>query len=86
VGGEFAEPRSTSPGAAATCRRLCVRPIPPALSTCDQLFRRPSSACSGDFAKREPANAAMMYELGSLYGQGKIKPVIDRTMPDGWPS
>ena len=36
----------------------------------------------GDFAKREPkANAAMMAELTSLYNQGKIKPVIDRTMP-----
>jgi NADPH:quinone reductase len=36
----------------------------------------------GDFAKREPkANAAMMTELASWYAQGKIKPVIDRTMP-----
>lgn len=36
----------------------------------------------GDFAKREPeANAAMMRELASWYAQGKIKPVIDRTMP-----
>src|SRR3954468_615980 len=36
----------------------------------------------GDFAKREPeANAAMMGELAQWYGQGKIKPVIDRTMP-----
>jgi len=36
----------------------------------------------GDFAKREPkANAAMMTELAHWYGQGKIKPVIDRTMP-----
>ena len=36
----------------------------------------------GDFAKREPkANAQMMAELASWYGQGKIKPVIDRTMP-----
>ncbi len=36
----------------------------------------------GDFAKREPkANAAMMMELAQWYGQGKIKPVIDRTMP-----
>ena len=36
----------------------------------------------GDFAKREPqANAAMMQELAQWYGQGKIKPVIDRTMP-----
>ena len=36
----------------------------------------------GDFAKREPqANAAMMAELAQWYGQGKIKPVIDRTLP-----
>jgi NADPH2:quinone reductase len=36
----------------------------------------------GDFAKREPlANAAMMAELAQWYGLGKIKPVIDRTLP-----
>ena len=36
----------------------------------------------GSFAKNEPkANAAMMMELAQWYGQGKIKPVIDRTMP-----
>jgi NADPH2:quinone reductase len=36
----------------------------------------------GDFARREPrANAAMMAELAGWYAQGKIKPVIDRTMP-----
>jgi len=36
----------------------------------------------GDFAKREPqANAAMMGELASWYGQGKIKPVLDRLLP-----
>ena len=36
----------------------------------------------GDFAKKEPrANAAMMRELAQWYGQGKIKPVIDRTLP-----
>ena len=36
----------------------------------------------GDFAKREPkANGAMMMELATMYAQGKIKPVIDRTMP-----
>ncbi|MFM8575515.1 MAG: NADPH:quinone oxidoreductase family protein [Limnohabitans sp.] len=38
----------------------------------------------GDFARREPkANAAMMGELAQWYAQGKIKPVIDRTMPMG---
>ena len=36
----------------------------------------------GDFAKREPkAAAAMMLELMIWYGEGKIKPVIDATMP-----
>ncbi len=36
----------------------------------------------GDFAKREPqANAAMMEELVRWYGQGKVKPVIDSTLP-----
>ena len=36
----------------------------------------------GGFAKAElKANAAMMAELGSWYAQGKIKPVIDSTLP-----
>ena len=36
----------------------------------------------GDYSRREPkANAAMMMELAQWYGNGKIKPVIDRTMP-----
>ena len=36
----------------------------------------------GDFAKREPQNnAAMMQELAQWWAQGRIKPVIDRTMP-----
>ncbi len=36
----------------------------------------------GGFAKQEPkANAVMMTELANWYAQGKIKPVIDRTMP-----
>ena len=36
----------------------------------------------GDFARREPqANAAMLSELGQWYSQGKIKPVLDRTLP-----
>ncbi|MDD5334449.1 MAG: NADPH:quinone oxidoreductase family protein [Rhodoferax sp.] len=36
----------------------------------------------GDFAKHEPrAAAAMLQELVKMYAQGKIKPVIDRTMP-----
>ena len=36
----------------------------------------------GDFARREPrAAAAMMLELMTWYGQGKVKPLIDATMP-----
>jgi NADPH2:quinone reductase len=36
----------------------------------------------GDYAKREPhANAAMLQELVSWYGAGRIKPVIDSTLP-----
>jgi NADPH2:quinone reductase len=36
----------------------------------------------GSYAKHEPkANAAMMQTLAQWYGQGKIKPVIDRSMP-----
>ena len=36
----------------------------------------------GDFAKHEPkANAGLMQEIAKMYAQGKIKPVIDRTMP-----
>ena len=36
----------------------------------------------GDFARREPqANTAMMGELARWYAEGKIKPVIDCTMP-----
>ena len=36
----------------------------------------------GDFSRRESAaNAAMMQELAKWYGQGKIKPVIHKTMP-----
>ena len=36
----------------------------------------------GEFARREPAaNAAMMAELAQWYAQGKVKPVIDMTLP-----
>ena len=36
----------------------------------------------GDFARREPeAQSAMMGELAKWYSSGKIKPVIDSTMP-----
>jgi NADPH:quinone reductase len=36
----------------------------------------------GDYARREPrAAAGMMLELMTWYGQGKIKPLIDATLP-----
>jgi NADPH2:quinone reductase len=36
----------------------------------------------GDYARREPqANAQMMQTLAGWYAQGRVKPVIDRTMP-----
>ena len=36
----------------------------------------------GDYARREPrAAAGMMLELMTWYGQGKIKPIIDATLP-----
>ena len=36
----------------------------------------------GDFSRREPmAQGAMMQELAQWYAHGKIKPVIDQTMP-----
>ena len=36
----------------------------------------------GDFSRREAqANARMMQELTDWYAQGRIKPVIDCTMP-----
>lgn len=36
----------------------------------------------GDFSRREPiAQGIMMQELAQWYAQGKIKPVIDQTMP-----
>ena len=36
----------------------------------------------GEFAKREPQpNGAMMMQLAQWYAQGKIKPVIDQTLP-----
>jgi len=36
----------------------------------------------GDFVRREPAaNAAALLQLATWYGQGKVKPVIDRVLP-----
>ena len=85
VGGDFAEPAFRS--IAWRGRYLVVGfasgPIP-ALPFNLALLKGASivGVFWGDFAKREPkANAAMMGELAQWYGQGKIKPVIDRTMP-----
>ncbi len=85
VGGEFAEPAFRS--IAWRGRYLVVGfaggPIP-TLPLNLPLLKGASlvGVFWGDFARREPqANAAMMAELAQWYGQGKIKPVIDCTMP-----
>ncbi|MBI2768544.1 MAG: NADPH:quinone oxidoreductase family protein [Burkholderiales bacterium] len=85
VGGDFAEPAFRS--IAWRGRYLVVGfasgPIP-ALPFNLALLKGASivGVFWGDFSRREPkANAAMMGELAQWYGQGKIKPVIDRTMP-----
>ncbi|MEO6625016.1 MAG: NADPH:quinone oxidoreductase family protein [Burkholderiaceae bacterium] len=85
VGGNFAEPAFRSIGWRG--RYLVVGfasgPIP-ALPFNLALLKGASivGVFWGDFSRREPeANAAMMAELASWYAAGKIKPVIDRTMP-----
>jgi NADPH2:quinone reductase len=85
VGGDFAEPAFRS--IAWRGRYLVVGfasgPIP-ALPFNLALLKGASivGVFWGDFARREPqANGAMMAELAQWYAQGKVKPVIDRTMP-----
>lgn len=85
VGGDFAEPAFRS--IAWRGRYLVVGfasgPIP-ALPLNLMLLKGASlvGVFWGDFARREPqANAAMLGELAQWYAQGKVKPVIDRTMP-----
>ena len=85
VGGDFAEPAFRS--IAWRGRYLVVGfasgPIP-ALPLNLTLLKGASlvGVFWGDFARREPkANAAMMAELAQWYAQGKVKPVIDSTMP-----
>ena len=85
VGGDFAEPAFRS--IAWRGRYLVVGfasgPIP-ALPLNLTLLKGASlvGVFWGDFARREPkANAAMMGELAQWYAQGKVKPVIDSTMP-----
>jgi len=85
VGGEYAEPAFRSIGWRG--RYLVVGfaagPIP-SLPLNLALLKGASivGVFWGDFARREPkANAAMMGQLAQWYAQGKVKPVIDRTMP-----
>ena len=85
VGGDFAEPAFRS--IAWRGRYLVVGfasgPIP-ALPLNLTLLKGASlvGVFWGDFARREPkANAAMMGELAQWDAQGKVKPVIDSTMP-----
>ncbi|MEY4653562.1 MAG: hypothetical protein RI884_2143 [Pseudomonadota bacterium] len=85
VGGDFAEPvfRSIAWRGRYLVVGFASGPIP-ALPLNLPLLKGASlvGVFWGDFAKREPqANAAMMQTLGQWYGQGKIKPVIDGTMP-----
>ena len=85
VGGDFAEPAFRS--IAWRGRYLVVGfasgPIP-ALPFNLALLKGASivGVFWGDYSRREPkANAAMMAELAQWYAEGKVKPVIDATMP-----
>ena len=85
VGGDFAEPafRSIAWRGRYLVVGFAAGPIP-ALPFNLALLKGASivGVFWGDYARREPkANAAMMAELAQWYGQGKIKPVIDSTMP-----
>ena len=85
VGGDFAEPAFRSIGWRG--RYLVVGfasgPIP-SLPLNLALLKGASivGVFWGDFARREPqANAQMMQQLAQWYGEGRVKPVIDRTLP-----
>ena len=85
VGGDFAEPafRSIAWRGRYLVVGFAAGPIP-ALPFNLALLKGASivGVFWGDYARREPkANAAMMAELAQWYGDGKIKPVIDSTMP-----
>jgi NADPH2:quinone reductase len=85
VGGDFAEPafRSIAWRGRYLVVGFAAGPIP-ALPLNLPLLKGASlvGVFWGDFAKREPKNnAAMMAQLAQWYAQGKVKPVIDRTMP-----
>ena len=85
VGGDYAEPafRSIAWRGRYLVVGFAAGPIP-ALPFNLALLKGASivGVFWGDFAKREiKANADMMMELAQWYAQGKIKPVIDSTMP-----
>ncbi len=85
VGGDFAEPafRSIAWRGRYLVVGFAAGPIP-SLPFNLSLLKGASlvGVFWGDFAKREPeANAHMMGELTNWYALGKIKPVIDQTMP-----
>jgi NADPH:quinone reductase len=85
VGGDFAEPafRSIAWRGRYLVVGFAAGPIP-SLPLNLPLLKGASlvGVFWGDFARREPkANAAMMQQLAQWYAQGKVKPVIDRTMP-----
>ena len=85
VGGDYAEPafRSIAWRGRYLVVGFAAGPIP-ALPFNLALLKGASivGVFWGDFAKREPkANSAMMMELAQWYAQGKVKPVIDSTMP-----
>jgi NADPH2:quinone reductase len=85
VGGDFAEPafRSIAWRGRYLVVGFAAGPIP-SLPLNLALLKGASivGVYWGDFARREPqANAQMMGELAQWYAQGKVKPVIDRTMP-----
>ena len=85
VGGEYAEPafRSIAWRGRYLVVGFAAGPIP-ALPWNLALLKGASivGVFWGDFSRRESAaNAAMMQELAKWYGQGKIKPVIHKTMP-----
>jgi NADPH:quinone reductase len=85
VGGEFAEPafRSIAWRGRYLVVGFAAGPIP-SLPLNLALLKGASivGVFWGDFARREPqANAQMMGELARWYAQGKVKPVIDRTLP-----
>ena len=85
VGGDFAEPafRSIAWRGRYLVIGFAAGPIP-ALPLNLALLKGASivGVFWGDFTKREPQKSmAAMAELAQWYAQGKIKPVIDRTMP-----